>query len=172
MLNSHMQESVNNTIQHENTHITLIARDPHTLYAYWEVPDKKRLAFIFDFGEELWNKSFFVLKVTNISKNESLFLQVNDYTDNWYIPSVDANATFLAEIGRSVSQHFFISMGSSNYTTTPSESVSSTTSAQFVDFRRVRDRQIDSANETKIQAPNFDFYTNKLFGTSSESLIR
>lgn len=152
--------------QYENTHIIFIARDPHTLYAYWEIPVENRLAFIQEHGEEAWDNSVYVLKITNVTKNESTFVKTNDFSDNLYISSIDADSTYFCEIGRNL-QNVFIPMGKSNNVTTPSETLNNADSANFFDYRKVQAGQLDMDNEVKIPSQEFDFYSDFLIGISS-----
>ena len=118
-----------------DTKITLLARDPYWLFAYWEVSENRRNSFIREFGSELWEKSIPVLKLTNISRNEIAYIRVNDESNNWYINVPDPGSLYSAEIGRLISEEFFINLAVSNFTATPSDRISPDTSAYFMDYR-------------------------------------
>jgi hypothetical protein len=117
------------------TKIVLVARDPHCLFAYWEISGLETRRFIEELGIELWQKSSPALKIKNLSRNSSFFLVINDYAHNWYIQVDDINSIYEVEYGRKISERIFIPMVSSNYVQTPSNTVSSSTSCYFTDYR-------------------------------------
>jgi hypothetical protein len=151
----------------ENTHIIFAARDPHTLYIYWEVPVTIRIDFMSKYGEDAWNNSTFAIKIINVTKNESYYIKIHNFSDNMYISSIDESSTYFSEIGRMGSDGIFISMGKSNLITTPSESLSNAVTSDFFDYKRVRDGTNAPEYETDITTQNFDFYSNIMFGISS-----
>lgn len=115
--------------------IVLTARDPHCLFAYWEISGLEIRHFIEELGIELWQKSSTALKVKNLSRNSSFIIVINDYATNWYIQVDDINCIYEVEFGRKISEKIFIPMVSSNYVQTPSNMVSSTASCYFMDYR-------------------------------------
>lgn len=114
--------------------ISLLARDPNWLYVYWEITKEKIDAFIMEFGSEVWDKSIPVLKVTNITKGESSYIRINDFSDSWYINVQEPNSLYMVEIGRRVSDSFFISIAQSNQVSTPCNNMSSNTDIRFVNI--------------------------------------
>lgn len=128
--------------------ITLLARDPHWLFAYWEISHTKRNTFFEEFGQTVWEKSVPVLKVTNVSSNSSFYVRINEYSDNWYINVPDTNSLYVVEIGRKVSDEFFIHLASSNYIETPTDKCSLNDSACFIDYRSLQSGTLDLASNT------------------------
>jgi len=163
-----------------NSQITLLARDPYWLYAYWEISPESKDAFIRDLGPELWEKSVPALKVTNISKNESFFVRINDFSDSWYINVNYPNCLYVAELGRKISERFFISIASSNYVSTPGCSVSSNTAAYFINYNDLKNglAGINTLNGINIsmlktcQAFNLNFKLSDMAGSSSDVLTK
>lgn len=149
MSDVHTQSTYHLPLGYNDNRITLLARDPHWLFAYWEISDEKRNVFLREFGQELWQKSVPVLKVTNVTNNSSFYIRINDYTNNWYINVPDANCLYVAEMGRRVSEEFFISLASSNHAATPGDSVSANTAAYFIDYRDLKSGNL-SLEEGKI----------------------
>ncbi len=117
--------------------IVLLTKDPGCLFAYWEAGQRKK-NFISEFGLELWEKSIPVLKVTNVSSNNSFFVNITEEADNWYIYVSETESLYMAELGRRVSNQFFVSLASSNYAYTPANTISVNTSSYFADYREVR----------------------------------
>ncbi|HEX9061809.1 MAG TPA: DUF4912 domain-containing protein [Clostridia bacterium] len=136
--------------------IVLLTKDPGCLFAYWEAGQRKK-TFISEFGLELWEKSIPVLKVTNVSSNNSFFVNITEEADNWYIYVSETESLYMAELGRRVSNQFFVSLASSNYAYTPANTISVNTSSYFADYREVR-------------KGNFNFGTGEIYRHYMESL--
>jgi hypothetical protein len=119
--------------------MVLYAVDPNWLFAFWEISNNKKDDFIEDFGKNLWEKSVPILRITNITRNESFNIRINDFSDNWYINIPYSDCIYKAEIGRNVSGRFFVSLVSSNCTYAPSETASSSTKVLFANYKNVTD---------------------------------
>ncbi|KNY24794.1 DUF4912 domain-containing protein [Pseudobacteroides cellulosolvens] len=117
------------------TKIVLVARDPNCLFAYWEISGIETRRFIDELGIEFWQKSSPALKVKNLSNGSNFIIVINDYANNWYIHVDNINSFYEVEYGRKISERFFIPIVSSNYVLTPSNSVSSSASCYFMDYR-------------------------------------
>jgi hypothetical protein len=147
--------------------IVLIARDPHTLYTYWEISQSRINALLLEFGHELFEKSTPAIKVTNISKNSSMFVMINEYANNWYINVEDANCMYIVEIGRRVSDMFFIPLASSNYVLTPGNAFSTNTAAYFADYCEIRKGNYSFETGEIYRSYSLSDYYESLLGTSS-----
>lgn len=145
----------------EDNSITLLARDPNWLYVYWELSDSNIKTFIQEFGEELWEKSIPVLKVTNISKNDIFYIRINGFSNNWYINVPDSNCLYMVEIGRKISEHFFISLSNSNCIVTPADFVSPNTTAYFANYTDIKNGILEPVSISGLSSP-------ELFGTMDE----
>lgn len=156
---------------YDDTKITLLSQDPHWLYVYWEISDSKRSSFYEDMGSSLWEKSVPVLKVSNVSKNEIFYIRINDFSTNWYINVADSSCLYTVEIGRKVSDRFFVNLASSNYIVTPGDAVSSNTSAFFVDYKKLCDGNIYLEYGKIYENHSFDSYENGICGISSEEFF-
>lgn len=121
-----------------NARMVLLPRDPHCLYAYWEIPQNSQNKLKYELGESLWEHSLPVLKIMNISKNTVTYIEINDISNNWFVSVEDANSLYLAEIGRRISDNCFIQLASSNYIYTPNNDFSSNSASYFVDYKDLR----------------------------------
>lgn len=164
---SHSDNKYNIPNGYGHDRITLIARDPHTLYTYWEISHSRINALLHEFGHELYEKSVPAIKVTNISKNSTLYVEINDYANNWYINVEDVNCLFIVEIGRRVSDMFFISLASSNYALTPGDNFSTNTAAYFTDYCEIRKGSYSFKTGEIYQNYSLSSYYESLFGVSS-----
>lgn len=86
--------------KYENTIIKVLYQNPNLLFAYWDISDKdiKNLQKIF--GEDFFNKTKPVLVVTNLTKNYSFEVEINDFASNWYIRVDDSKCKYSIELMR------------------------------------------------------------------------
>jgi hypothetical protein len=157
---------------YDDNKIVLLARDPHWLYAYWEISEAKKNSFKNEFGEGLWDRSVPVIKIINVSKNTSTTIRVNDFSDSWFINVDDSNALYVAELGRVVANQFFINLACSNYISTPSNSISSNTGAYFIDYKDLRNGRLDLESGQIYET--YEIQTNSItrLGISSAELFK
>jgi len=134
--------------KYNDNSIVLVAQNPHLLYAYWEISEDRKSEFIDCFGQELWNTSIPALKVINITKNKTSFIRINEYSTSLYIDVTDADCYYIAEVGRKISDSFFISLAQSNCVNTPSSTFSNNTTAVFTDYKLFRNgKDIQNTHE-------------------------
>ncbi|RCX20142.1 uncharacterized protein DUF4912 [Anaerobacterium chartisolvens] len=139
----------------DKARILLLARDPHCLYAYWEIPDSKKTSFCEHFGFELWEKSVPVLKVSNVSKNTEFDIAINDLSSSAYINVPDAGCLYCVQLGRLVSDKFFISFASSDYVFTPGGNLSTNTAVYFINYKILKHKQAcDTGNDCTASYPS------------------
>lgn len=158
---------------YDDNKIVLLARDPHWLYAYWdwEISETKKNSFKYEFGEGLWHRSVPVIKIINVSKNTSNTIRVNDFSNSWFINVDDANALYVAELGRVVANQFFINLACSNYISTPSNSISSNTGAYFIDYKDLRNGRLDLESDRIYETFDIQTNINTKLGLSSPELF-
>lgn len=171
MSEAHAQGTYNIPSGYDDNRIVLLARDPNWLYAYWEISSATKSNFIREFNQDLWEKSVPVLKVTNVSKNASFNIRINDFSNSWYINVEDSNSLYTAELGRVVSEQFFINLASSNYVVTPGNAVSSNTTAYFLDYRNLRNGKFDPESGKIYENYGYDLHSRGVIGISSPELM-
>lgn len=149
--------------------ITILARDPNWLYVYWDVPEEKNRAFMAELGEELWKRSIPALKVSNVTKNESFFVRINEFSDNWYVNVQDSNNLYMVEIGRKISENCFVAMSSSNSIVTPVNYVSPDTTACFANYEDVKSGKVQIQLGKAYGSFTYDHETESISGLLGES---
>lgn len=110
----------------------LMARDPHWLFAYWEVTATKQDEFTNNYGPAAWSTTHPVLRVYDITgidfngKNALGFtdIHVRENIDNWYVQVGEPDRTFCIDLGRMFPDGRFITLLRSNTVTTPRASLS------------------------------------------------
>lgn len=156
---------------YDDNKIILIPRDPHCLFAYWNISEDKKNNFIKDFGESLWDKCTPSLKITNSTKNYCFYVDIKDSVSSCYIQVEDANCSYIAEIGKRVSKDFFINIATSNCINTPGEVVAQREGVCFINIKDVERRKFiiesyDTYNKNLVSEINSDY-----IGTSSMEVI-
>ncbi|WP_248929963.1 DUF4912 domain-containing protein [Paenibacillus hamazuiensis] len=104
----------------------LMVRDAHTLYAYWEVSDRKRWLCSQHFECD-WHVLPKILRVYDVTciyfnghnANSSFDIRTTPEANNWYIPNVHANATYMADLGTYTIHGQFVPLMRSNAAATP-----------------------------------------------------
>lgn len=139
----HQQYAGGSPDKYEQDCINLLVRDPHWLYVYWDISENKRNLLVRELGSEFYDKSVPALKITNVSRNESFFVRINEFSTNWYVHVDDANSIYVAEIGRKISDNFFVSMLNSNRIVTPGDSVSENSAAYFINYNHLREGRLE-----------------------------
>ncbi|KIL39873.1 hypothetical protein SD70_17275 [Gordoniibacillus kamchatkensis] len=104
----------------------LMVRDAHSLYAYWEVSNRKKwLAsqhFKCDWGVlpkvlRLYDVTY--LHFNGHNANSSRDIELTPEANNWYIHGVNANATYAADLGVYTWERQFVPLIRSNFVHTP-----------------------------------------------------
>jgi hypothetical protein len=103
---------------HEDT-LFLVARDPHWLFAYWDV----------DWAAAGAAKYF--LKVFLGSKVEVATIEIKPEARNWYIEVGNASTTYLAELGYFDGAGGWVCLAASGEAMTPSSGISAEEAADF-----------------------------------------
>lgn len=158
--------------RYDDSRIVLLARDPYHLFAYWEISDSKKNTFLNEFGGDLWEKSIPVLKITNVSRNTSFYIRIEESVSSWYINVPEQDSIYIAEIGRRLSEQFFINLVSSNYIQTPNNSISSNTTAHFINYRDLAAGRIDPDTGNITDYRSFLTEWSAISGISSAELIQ
>lgn len=137
---------------YNDTNITLMARDPETVYAYWEVSQERRNNLRQTYGS-LWDNSIPVIRLYDITgvayfngKNANSYADVviNDEADNWYLHVSSPDTILCADLGRKLDDDTFITIVRSNYTYVPRNVMSSKVDSQWMlvtaDQKKLYDR--------------------------------
>ncbi len=116
---------------YDTTTLTLMPRDPHWLYAYWEISPSSVDQLRRKIGSDVDNPSM-TLRMHDVTlvdfnghnANRSFDIEVGTQANNWYINLSPDNVTYLGEIGVKTARGEFYPMTQSNVVTTPRASSS------------------------------------------------
>jgi len=105
--------------------ITLLPRDPHSIYAHWELSAAQK--------QEISSDEFLVINVRREHVEGALAaqLRVEPQTEHAFIRVPDAGAGYIAELCRPESTSSQVSLGVSAMASTPRENVSLERTAQY-----------------------------------------
>ncbi len=111
---------------YNSTYLTLIVRDPHWIYAYWEIAPKTIEQLRQEIGDQV-NQAAYVLRLYEISfiefngtnANHYFDIDVGPFTNSWYINLWSDNGAYCAELGLRMPDGKFYKMVRSNFIHTP-----------------------------------------------------
>ena len=108
--------------------IVALIRDPYWVFAYWEINQEKKAEIAHKYGEQIWEKSWQVLRVYDLTEGKTkevyFDIPVGDTADSWHIPVGTPNRTFCIERGMILPDGRYVPLACSNVVTTPSDHVS------------------------------------------------
>jgi uncharacterized protein len=116
---------------YDDNRIVLMVRDPHWLYAYWEVNARRRDEIRQQLGESVFSRSRLVLRVYDAASLKHHDLEVGG-ARNWYVRVPAPNRTYFAEIGFLTEDGRFIAACRSNSVTTPLDGMSDVIDEQWL----------------------------------------
>lgn len=107
-----------------DNHIVLMVRDPHWLYTYWEINEKRRGEIIGEIGKDIFERSSEMLRVHDTNSWESFDLSLSYGARNWYVHVPNPGRTYCVEIGYKTPDGRFIAAAHSNWVKTPLDRMS------------------------------------------------
>ncbi len=117
--------------RYQETYLTLIARDPYWIYAYWEISPQSIEAMKRKMGDKI-SQSSYVLRMYELSlvdfnghnANHWFDIEVGLHAANWYINLCCDHVTYCSEMGLRTPEGEFFPLTRSNVVTTPRANLS------------------------------------------------
>ncbi|MGE5329565.1 MAG: DUF4912 domain-containing protein [Deltaproteobacteria bacterium] len=103
--------------------IWIMPKDPYILYVYFEVSPETHSSFESVFGYYLWESSHLVLKVFNLSNNTYKYLKTEPDSNGIYLKLDKPNNLIRIEIGKMISNEFYIPFAGSNVVCMPNNNI-------------------------------------------------
>lgn len=109
---------------HENK-LTLLVRDPWWVFAFWEVTPEREKEVLREILQKGLQKEKTVLRVYDVTgtsmahANTFLDIELNFFTDNWYIDAGKPDTDWVAELGIRATNGSFFALVRSNTVKTP-----------------------------------------------------
>lgn len=140
------------------TRITLIAKDPFWIYAYWEIAEssievvKRRLGGSLDgtrFVVRMYDVTY--KDFNGFNANHWFDIEVGRYSNNWYISLWNDNVSYCGEIGILHNSGRFFPMARSNFTHTPRSNSSNRIEEIWMDLSQEQELPGASISDTKTK---------------------
>ncbi|MDO8735333.1 MAG: DUF4912 domain-containing protein [Elusimicrobiota bacterium] len=121
--------------------LVILPRDPHWIFAYWDISDKTSERLKNKYGRDIFEKSNFVLRIHDItgfkkfhsnSSRKFKEMPVNFNSRNWYINVEDSSRTYCVQLGIKTKDGKFIQVLLSNTIIAPSGRVSDATGEKWM----------------------------------------
>lgn len=109
---------------YNDTKIVLLVRDPHWVFTYWEINQRKKDEVRQKIGNEEFNASRETLRVYDTKSWQYFDIEVDGGALNWYIRVPAANCSYCVDIGYKTKDGKFIAVARSNVVTTPLDKMS------------------------------------------------
>lgn len=109
-------------------HLLLTARDPHWLYAHWDFTRSQQRHY-----NSISEDGHLVLRVHQVPFTGSAFQEVHVHPESrhWFIHVAQAGTRYAAELGYYDAREKWVTLSTSRETTTPPDSASTDTTAEF-----------------------------------------
>lgn len=138
-------------IKYDETVVRLLVQSPKRMYAYWDVSKETMSNFSkkhFDFCN-----SKPVLRVINVTKNYYYDIDIDPYSNNYYIDIKDENCVYKVELGR-IYNNEFADIYVSNAVTVPPSHPNLESAEEDVLFKNYI--YLDS-RKIKVKRPRYGF---------------
>lgn len=86
--------------RYNQTVIKILAQTPHALFVYWDISDDDRREMNEKYGDRFFYETKPILLVHNKTLNSNFQIEVDDFTNSWYIRTPTSNCIFEIELGR------------------------------------------------------------------------
>ena len=86
--------------RYNDTTVKILAQTPHALFVYWDISDNDRNNMIRKYGEGFFYDTKPILLVHNQTLNTSYEVEIDDFTNSWYLRTPTSNCVFTVELAR------------------------------------------------------------------------
>lgn len=86
--------------RYNQTTIKILAQTPHALFIYWDISDDDRKEMIEKYGENFFYNTKPVLLVHNHTLNSYFEVEIDDFTNSWYLRTPTSGCKFTIELAR------------------------------------------------------------------------
>lgn len=86
--------------RYNDTTVKILAQTPHALFIYWDISDSDRNNMVKKYGESFFYDTKPILIVHNQTLNTSFEINIDDFTNSWYLKTPTSNCVFTIELAR------------------------------------------------------------------------
>ena len=86
--------------RYNKTTVKFLAQNPHTLFVYWEISDEDKNNLIKKYGNDFFKTTIPLLVLTDLKNNKTYEIQIDDFTNNWYIHVNESHLQYQITLAR------------------------------------------------------------------------
>ena len=173
--------------RYNQTVIKILAQTPHAIFIYWDISDSDRKSMTEKYGDNFFNETKPILLVHNQTLNYSFEVEIDDFTNSWYLRTPTSNCVFNIELGRKKitnqnnvtidSDDNVLHITSSNTIKSPNDHVLADSLNKTVYFKNIKTNELEERNVSNLEAVKniyniFEFYNDNEFETNPSSDFR
>lgn len=129
--------------RYNETIVKSLFQKPKTLFVYWDISDSDKQKYIEKYGQDFFETTTPVLKITNTTKNYYFEIIINDFANSWYFDVKDANCEYIIELGRYINnKNKYIKIYSSKEIQMPNDHVLFETFQEKICFKNIKTNEI------------------------------
>lgn len=142
--------------RYNETKIQILAQTPHSIFIYWDISDADREKMKKEYGTNFFNETKPVLLVHNQTQNYSFEIEIDDFTNSWYLRTPTSSCKFNIELGRKrisegtainfASSDNILHISSSNMVESPNDHILKDTLKGPLLFENVKTKSIEKRN--------------------------
>lgn len=124
----------------EEAKVLLLIQNAYTAFCYFHIPHEAIVNFDKRFGKGMYNVAkpcLKVFKVINNNKHEIQSINIDPFTDNWYISLNAEDSDIYVELVRYTENNMSYTLGTSNIVTTPRRTFSKDLTTSYIDVTKI-----------------------------------
>lgn len=150
---------------YNKTFITILAQNPKTLFAFWDISDVDKQNLLEKYGSHFFENTRPILGILNKTTNCYFEIEINDYAKNWYIDIDNSDCEFEIQLGRRPIQNLvqddFILIATSNCLIAPNDHILLDKLPKTLPFKNVKTNEIYYVRAKKLSYDKiYNIYTN------------
>ena len=149
---------------YDKTTVKILAQTPHSMFLYWDVSDADKAKLEEKYGKTVFVETQPVLIIHNVTQNYTFEINVDDFSNSWYVRTPTSNCQFNVELARKkINGNYLknnnstaekIHISSSNTVISPNDHILSNTINNPVLFKNVKTNSLEELtihNLSKIE---------------------
>ncbi len=169
--------------RYNQTLVRILAQTPHALFIYWDISDKDRENMINTYGENFFNDTKPILIIHNETLNYSFSIDIDDFTNSWYLRTPTSNCSFTVELGRRFlsttneqPSSKILHIATSNTLQSPNDHILEESFNQTILIKNVKTNEILEIPISKFKHipsiySKYDVYKNELMNNPSSDFL-
>ena len=158
--------------RYNQTVIKILAQTPHSIFIYWDISDADRHAMEQKYGNRFFYETKPILLVHNQTLNYSFEIEIDDFTNSWYLHTPTSDCVFNIELGRKKisncndinidTDDHVLHIASSNTIESPNDHVLKDTLNKPVYFKNIKTNELEERKVSNLNAIRSEEHTSEL----------